>query len=301
MSQLKRLTALAAATFAFTLSAQSSAYCLTHTCDAKKGQCELVDGCNVSGKTLFWASSIVTWNVQQDDSLKRGITSVELEDVATRAFAQWQSVDCPGGGHPSIRLVDKGPIACGKAEYNQAAPNANVITFHDKTWPYDADSTIETLALTTVFFNGETGEIYDANVEINTDLADFALVDSHNSAVNLNAVLTHELGHFLGLSHSSNAEATMYNSYNANMETLEADDMQAICASLPPGRTTKDADAPRHGYSGECCTSDCNGVTSGCCASTIGGTVPASNVLGLWAFGLGLCAWGARVRFKRSA
>jgi len=299
LSQFRLLLGLAAAAFACAVSAQSSAFCLTHTCDFKKENCEIVDGCNVSGKTLFWASSVVTWDVQKDDSLKRGITSVELEEVATRAFTQWQNVDCPGGGHPSISLLDKGPIACGKAEYNQAQPNANVITFHDGTWPYGADSAIETLALTTVFFNGETGEIYDANVEVNTNQADFALVNPHYPAVNLNAVLTHELGHFLGLSHSSNGDATMFSSYMAGMDTLEADDVAAICASLPPGRSTKNTSAPRHGFSGECCTGDCSGVTSGCCATAVGGNVPASNVLGLWAFGLGLCAWGARARFKR--
>ena len=87
----------------------------------------------------------------------------------------------------------------------------------------------------------------------------------------------------------------MYKSYMPGMTTLEADDVDGICASLPPGRVVKtDSSTPRHGFSTECGKPD-----NGCCASTIGGKAPASGTLALWAFGLGLVGWGARGRSKR--
>ena len=301
MSALPGLPRLAAAGMVFAVSAHGQAYCLTHTCDLKKAACEVVDGCNISGKTLFWVSSVVMWDVQKDDS-KSGITSAQLDSVVTSAFDRWQNAARAEGGHPRITLVDRGPISCGKAEYNQAQPNANVITFHDATWPYGADSAIETLALTTVFFNGDTGEIYDADVEINTNQAEFALANPQYPEVNLNAVLTHELGHFLGLSHSAIGDATMFSSYMPGMETLKTDDIAAICASLPPGRMTRDTLDPRHGFSG-----DCGKPQEGGCAATIGNKPQPGQTLGIWAAGLGLCVWRGRARFtcclrsKRSA
>jgi hypothetical protein len=300
LSAPRLLLAATAAALTVLFSGPSFAYCLTHTCDAKKEQCDFDPDtqCNVGGHPLYWASSMVTWSVQKDGSPRDGITAETLREVVQSAFSQWENVQCDGG-HPKIHLegypTNDPFIVCAKPEYNQDQPNANVITFHDDTWPY-AESGAETLALTTVYFNPNTGEIYDANVEINSNLQTFALSNAVYPTVDLNAVLTHELGHFLGLSHSSITSATMFSNYDEGMKTLEADDKAAICASLPPGRSTSDSDLPRHGFS-----TDCGVPEKGCCNSTIGGPAPSGQRLGLWAFGLGLCALVGRGRFKRSA
>ncbi len=299
MKALATLGALGCAGFAFALSAHSSAFCLTRTCDqhAKDETCQVVDQCNLSGKPLYWASSIVTWSIQKDGSPLRDISAETLREVVDSAFGRWEAADCGGGLHPKIHLegypTDAPFVNCAKPEYNQSQPNANVITFHDDTWPY-TESGPETLALTTVYFNPGTGEIYDANVEINSNLQKFALVNAVSPVADLNAVLTHELGHFLGLSHSSNPNATMFSTYDESMKTLDADDVAGICASLPPDRSTVDTDLPRHGFS-----TDCGVPEKGCCASTIGGQVPSGQRVGLWLFGLGLCAFVARSRSKR--
>ena len=56
-------------------------------------------------------------------------------------------------------------VACRRHEYNAGQGNANIILFHDEVWPYQGTS--NTLALTTLTFNTDTGEIYDADMEIN--------------------------------------------------------------------------------------------------------------------------------------
>jgi hypothetical protein len=314
LSPLRALSSSAAACIVLALAAQGHAFCLTRTCEPPD-QCKIVDGCNMSGHVLFWASSTVSFDVQKDSSCvknldrtcqlladgtpKIAITSDTLEQVVTTAFGTWMAADCGkdtqgNDTHPNIRLKDLGQIECAKPEYNKTGPNANVITFHDSTWPYSTSSGADTLALTTVFFDGDTGEIYDANVEINSNLQTFALSDAQYPTVDLNSVLTHELGHFLGLSHSSFTSATMFSNYDEGMKTLESDDVAAICQSLPPGRDTVDTDLPRHGFS-----TDCGVAEKGCCSSTIGGPSPSGQRLGLWAFGLGLCAFVARGRRAR--
>jgi hypothetical protein len=271
----------AAGAFVLAISAPVWAFCRTHTCNPQRETCELVDGCNVGGKPLQWASSTVSWDVQQDDSSKSGLTAAVLELATSDAFDRWVNVDCPGGGKPSIRLVNRGPIACGVAEYNSSASNANVFTFHDGPWPYAATNS-EKLAQETLSFNPETGEIYDSDIEINTNQFEFAIADAVSPVVDLNAVLTHQVGHFLGLSHSAVPESSMYSSYNAGMVTLDVDDVAAICAAYPPGRiTASDSDEPRHGFSGECADAqgdagaagagDGDGKSSGCAVRGVGG------------------------------
>jgi len=295
--------------FVCALSAHSSAYCLTYTCDAKKGECsyEPETGCYVGGNPLHWASSVVSYDVQQDGSKSQNIGYDELHGVVAEAFQRWQEVSCDEEGtHPSIQVVDFGKVACAKPEYNKAQPNQNVITFHDAEWPYQ-NSGAETLALTTVFFNPESGEIYDANIEINSYQPEgepprfmIGLTDGETQQDDLSAVLTHEAGHFLGLSHSNVGIATMFQSYQADMTSLEDDDIAAICASSPPNRDAvplgEPPGEPRHGFSTECGKPE-----NGCCASTIGGNAPSSGPLALWTFGLGLVAWCGRGRARRLA
>ncbi|MEO8915786.1 MAG: hypothetical protein ABI488_00070, partial [Polyangiaceae bacterium] len=61
---MRAAASFAAAAVALAFAARSQAFCLTHTCDPKTEQCEVVDGCNVTGKPLFWASSTVSFDVQ---------------------------------------------------------------------------------------------------------------------------------------------------------------------------------------------------------------------------------------------
>lgn len=304
MSLRRLLAAAAASAFVLSLGATSQAFCLTHTCDPGENgtNCPIDKGCNVGGLVLFWPTRTISYSIQKDDSAKAGISREALGAVVENAFQRWAAADC-GGQSPSFAIErlpaagKDGPeyVDCPKPEYNKSQGNANVITFHDDTWPYK-NTGAETLALTTVFFNPQTGEIYDANIEINTSQPEhnrFVVGTPRASDVDLNAVLTHETGHFLGLSHSTDTSATMWSSYEAGMTTLERDDVSAICASLAPGRMFESTSTvPRHGFDAECGKPD-----SGCCNSTIGSKPPSST--GLWVFGLGLSAWLGRARFRR--
>jgi hypothetical protein len=212
---------------------------------------------------------------------------------------------------PSFELANLGPVACDRHEYNDQqnsyGGNANIIVFRDDEWAATKDP--HTLALTTVTYNRNTGEIYDADIEVNSHVQ-FATMRSistslrvPNNSYDLQSILTHEAGHFLGLAHS-NASCSpsgdcptmdaMYRTGSDDFRTLDKDDIEGICAIYPPNRTAVDNScAPRHGFSGECGTEG----HKGCCSTAPGGASSRQNN-GFYAalLGVGVCL--ARVRRK---
>jgi hypothetical protein len=232
----------------------ASAYCLTHGCNERTQACAYEGGCLVSGPVLHWPSSCVSFDLQQDGSPLRGLHYADAHEALLQAFGQWLNADCGDGQKPNIKISDYGPVECREAEYNQDAPNANIVMFRDDSWPYQ--NAIDTLALTTLIFNAESGAIYDADVEVNTYQTQMSVGAVGPSDIDFHSVITHEIGHFLGLSHSNAFGSTMSPSYDpgqTGMASIEFDDEQGICAALPADRkVTSKSCEPRHGFSSEC-------------------------------------------------
>jgi MYXO-CTERM domain-containing protein len=231
------------------------AFCITRGCSDSRQDCEYdASGCLLTGPALHWGSSCVSFDAQKDGSPKRGITYDMAHAAIVAGFSQWVNARCGEGQSPGIRVSDFGPVECRTPEYNEEGPNANVIMFRDDDWPYD--NAIDTLALTTLIYDAKTGEIYDADVEVNTFQSRMVTGEVGPSDVDFHSVITHELGHFLGLSHSSAQGSTMHRSYapgETAMASIEYDDEQGICAALSPDRAvTATSCEPRHGFSDQC-------------------------------------------------
>lgn len=261
-----RLLATAALLATATLTLDASAYCRAKACDNRAAYDDVwqsepdpecvrnANGCLIAGQPLHWPQTCISFGVQRDGSRADGIDYETARSVISDAFTTWLNADC-GDGLPSFVMSDTSPLDCGEAEYNQDQGNANVFTFRDDHWPYDDQW--DTLALTTITYNTETAEIYDADVEINSAEANFTVTDDPELIVDdLSAIITHEIGHFLGLSHSENNAATMWSHYNpreTQQRTLHPDDIAGICEIYPPGRPIDENSCePRHGFSRTC-------------------------------------------------
>jgi hypothetical protein len=258
-----------------------AAHCRTTTCPLPSGFVPTATSCSprdfvascasrdppVKVLPLWWRNACVGYDLQQDAS--RQVPYDVAAKLVAAAFARWEAVDCGAGGrdHPSIEARDLGAVACDRVEYNSDHGNQNVIVFRDDHWPHD--DAANTLGLTTVSFDVDTGEIYDADMEINATVKLAVGDDVPSDAYDLASILTHEAGHFLGLAHSGDPRATMFAAYQpgrTDKRVLTPDDASGICSVYAPdgarasdpsvsgGRVpqTRCDPTPRHGHSKEC-------------------------------------------------
>ncbi len=264
---LAAITLRALATLAaVAVPATAHAYCRTTTTPVPANYSPS-RGCFTDGLYLFWRNACVSYSLNQDAS--RGIAYEDAKRIIDESFAAWPAATCADGNGPGITVSDIGPSVCSEVRYNADAPNQNLVVFRDDGWPYSDPN--NTLGLTTVTFNAQTGEIYDADMEINSSAKNLSITDAvPTNGFDLQSVVTHEAGHFLGLAHATDARATMYASYKPGtsaLRSLSPDDVAGICAIYPNATTrtvspsvsaneTIVADScdssPRHGFSAQC-------------------------------------------------
>lgn len=270
--------ALAVLSLGVLTAGSASAYCRTTTCDEDKGECfSDENGCRVGGLPLRWGGRCVVFSVQQDASPRREISLEQATKVISDAYVRWMNADC-GGANPQLTVIDLGAVECDTVEFNEERKqNANIWMFRDERWPY-ADNG-HTLALTTVTFNVDDGEIFDADVEINTFQHDITL-SARSAESDLPSIVTHEAGHALGLNHSNVTGATMSKTYvqgDQSLRSLSADDEAAICEVFAPDDDqTYCLDSPIHGFSSRCGAAQTD-IAGGCACRSSAGSAPFSH------------------------
>ena len=115
--------------------------------------------------------------------------------------------------------------------------NTNVVVWNETDFGNDTFA-----AITLVTFDPDTGRIYDADIEMNGTHFTFS-VGSEAGAFDIQDVLTHELGHFLGLGHSAVDDATMATASDMGdtfRRDLAPDDIDGLCTIYPDGDDTPD-------------------------------------------------------------
>jgi matrixin len=227
-------------------SSRAGAYCREVTEGAPAGYDPVSRGCFVGSADggpsppLFWRNQCVSYSVQRDGS--KQLSLADIERVAGQAFITWGSAQCPGGGTPGI-VASAYPVVDCQQVPSQGHNNA--IIFRDGSWPYDDIANAIGYTTLTVYEESTgghvAGEIIGADIEINS--ANYTIVASATppaGAYDLSSILTHEVGHFLGLAHSTETSAVMYALYHPQSTTLTLDDISGICSIYPPdgSRTT---------------------------------------------------------------
>ena len=179
------------------------------------------------GAPLHWIEGCVYYTLAA-----RGSDDVEdfeaLADAVHRGFEAW-NVECS-----ALRYVYGGVSECRSAGFTPGRGQANLVIWLEDTWPYEVELG-DALAATSVYYDPDTGQILDADVEFNG--VDFEWsVDGIAGRRDVWNTMAHEAGHVLGLDHSDLEEATMYiysEAGDTQKRDLDPDDVDGVCTIYP--------------------------------------------------------------------
>lgn len=166
-----------------------------------------------------------------------------MEGLVHGAYDAW--VDLPGCKVPQVDVVGTTPATAITTPTTLSEEPDNIVVFikDSQRWRDIPGATGTQIALTIIAHNPETGEIADADIAVNDANFVFTTADDATAGVDLLSALTHEAGHFFGLAHSKDADATMAPGYGADVaRRIQArdpatDDIDGICAlyaDVPP-------------------------------------------------------------------
>jgi MYXO-CTERM domain-containing protein len=191
----------------------------------------------------------VPWYLNNAGSADLGIGSTE--PAVQTSFDTWQNVDCC-----YIAFDYRGQTGMTA----NGSSGSNVVSWSESRWGYESGA----IAVTQIWFG--SGTISEADIDCNGVYMEWNLTGA-GGGVDTQSILTHEIGHFLGLGDlydGAHASSTMYGMYSGGTgsRSLADDDMEGcrFLYSEPCGGCTADTDCPS-GY--HCDAGTCVRNTSG--------------------------------------
>jgi hypothetical protein len=276
------------------------AFVRTRTCD-RTGTFADTKVCRPDQEPMLiaWTNPCITYYINRKGSPKLGGLTDELLATIQASFDAWENVSC---SQISFAL---GGLTCneniGREDQDITGGNQNLLVWQEENWAESTDA----IAVTVVSPNPETGEILDADILMNGQYFNFAILSNPNDTVaDVQNTLTHEIGHLIGFNHETTiSEATMFPNANPgelSKRDLHPDDMDGLC-QVYPGSGTDLVCVPtyvqdltcRLEYGGEigCATTPTQAATRPVVPSTLGGKLWVG-LLGLF----GICGLLGRRR-----
>ncbi|MFT5352985.1 MAG: hypothetical protein ACI9KE_000182 [Polyangiales bacterium] len=218
------------------LSTDVRAWCQLRT---RTGEVTRAGECATEGVPLAWQDRCVSYSVNSAESLDLDLETVRR--ISAASFANWTTQVCEGDAPFPLQIQEDSPRACTLAQHLTDGPNVHTLTFIED-WPEDFEENV--YAITSVWHRASDGAILDADMLVNETNGPFGECPAGGcrpdeggvTTVDLESVLTHEIGHFFGLAHSQFAFATMHASAprgETDKRTVSSDDILGVCGIYP--------------------------------------------------------------------
>lgn len=164
------------------------------------------------GKAVHWSRISSTIDIFANSENRRGFSTTQIQSIVDNSIAEWN-------GNSRITLRKNETTAKDQEGLNE-------LYFSNDPTIFNGTAVI---GVTLVSFRDKTGEITEADILIN---------DNRLEMDDLGNVVTHELGHFVGLGHSLVQGSTMFYALSRGQSAVSDDDKAGIYATYPSGNTS---------------------------------------------------------------
>jgi hypothetical protein len=206
-----------------------------------------------NGSVVRWFESCVLYSLHEagDPTLDFQSTREAIRD----SFDTWEEVPCS-----YFYFEETEPASCDEIGVNLERGNMNLLVWVQEDWTQiDGDHDTDVIALTSIAWRESDGQLLDSDIEFNSDHFSFGL-NGESNLTDLRNTATHEIGHLLGLQHSTVESATMNATAfkgDTNKRTLDKDDIAGVCALYPNDSDPNICMLPICGLDLDCSTTSC--------------------------------------------
>ncbi len=155
-----------------------------------------------------WTSSVTLIDVFVNAVNTQGLSPSTIQSIADSSISQWN-------GHSRISLRRNTTSGTNQSDLNEIFFSSDPSVFNGTG----------VVGVTQVYYRNNTGEIVEADILLN-DMFTFSL--NVNESNYIGNVLTHEIGHLVGLGHSQVIGSSMFYSLSRGQSQISSDDKSGI-------------------------------------------------------------------------
>lgn len=241
------------------LPASARAWCQMTTSDLRPTAAEpCILAANHPGEhPLAWRRRCTSMVLSTQDA-SADLSDADVRLALSNSIGAWEAVRCSGGSPGlDVQLLSETTVVSAARHFSNGR-NVNAVIFVHEGWATERSHDPLALAVTYVWHDPNTGEIFDADIELNEDTNTFVVCPEAGctfvpaDTADLENTLTHEMGHYFGIAHSpDDMTATMWARADPGeviKRSLAPDDQAALCGIYPSASLPNTCDyTPRGG------------------------------------------------------